>query len=230
MERAVQSRRLVWVALYAGAMAYVEAAAVVYLRRVLGVTDLIRDVAPFDAFISRVEVGRELSTLIMIAAVGWAVGRSAQARWAIAWFAFGLWDIAYYFWLRVFLGWPTSLLDPDILFLIPLPWWGPVLTPVLIALLGVAGGAWAVAIDDAGGVIRPGPVRWTAFFGGTLIVLYAFMADAISALPASAEQLGRLKPTAFLWLVYASGLLLMTWSALSSLLAAHRSRGGARAV
>jgi len=69
MERAVQSRRLVWVALYAGAMAYVEAAAVVYLRRVLGVTDLIRDVAPFDAFISRVEVGRELSTLIMIAAV-----------------------------------------------------------------------------------------------------------------------------------------------------------------
>lgn len=219
----MQTRSLRWVAIFACAMAYVESAAVVYLRRVLGVTDLIRDVAPFDPLIAGIEVGRELATLIMIAALGWAVGRSTQARWAIAWFTFGLWDIFYYVWLRVFISWPGSLLDPDVLFLVPLPWWGPVLTPILIALLAVVGGIWAVRLDDAGLTIRPGPVRWVAFFAGNIIVLYAFMADAIHALPASSEELGRLKPTAFLWLVYGSGLMLMCWSALSALWAAQRS-------
>ena len=43
--------------------------------------------------------------------------------------AFGLWDICYYVWLWVILRWPASLLDFDVLFLIPLPWIGPVLAP-----------------------------------------------------------------------------------------------------
>ena len=46
---------------------------------------------------------------------------------------FGVWDIFYYVFLRVLVTWPASLLDWDILFLIPLPWVGPVLAPVLIA-------------------------------------------------------------------------------------------------
>jgi hypothetical protein len=217
----LQSKSLKWVALFAAAMAYVEAAAVVYLRRILGVTDLIRDMAPFDPQIARVEVGRELATLIMITALGWALGRSWQARWAFACYAFGLWDIFYYVWLRVLLRWPGSFLDPDVLFLIPLPWWGPVLSPVLIALLAVIGGAMAARIDDRGGVIRPGPARWAAFLAGTFTVLYAFMADALAALPASAEDLGRLKPTAFLWPVYLIGLGLMSWSVFSALRAAQ---------
>jgi hypothetical protein len=139
----MQGMKLRWVALFAAGMAYVEAAAVVYLRGVLGVTDLIRDVAPFDPHIARLELGRELATLIMIATLGWAVGRSTQARWGFAFFTFGLWDILYYAWLKVFLDWPHSLMEPDLLFLIPLPWWGPVLTPVLIALLAVVGGVLA---------------------------------------------------------------------------------------
>jgi hypothetical protein len=212
------------VALYAVAMAYVEAAAVVYLRRILGVVDLIRDMAPFDPRIARVELGRELATLIMIAALGWALGRSWQARWAFACFAFGLWDIFYYVWLRVLLGWPSSLFEPDILFLIPLPWWGPVLSPLLIALLAVFGGVLAVRIDDQGGVIRPGSARWAAFLAGTFTVLYAFMADAIAALPATSEELGRLKPTAFPWPVYLIGLALMVWSVTSALRAARAER------
>jgi hypothetical protein len=216
----LQSKSLRWVAVFAVAMAYVESAAVVYLRRVLGVTDLIRDMAPFDPQIARVELGRELATLIMIAALGWALGRSWQARWAFACYAFGLWDIFYYVWLKVLLGWPGSLLEPDILFLIPLPWWGPVLSPVLIAILAVAGGAMAVRIDDRGWAIRPGSARWAAFLAGTFTVLYAFMADAIAALPASAEELGRLKPTAFLWPVYLIGFALMVWAVFSSLRAA----------
>lgn len=211
------SRRLKWVALFALAMAYVEAAAVVYLRRILGVEDLLRDMAPFDPLVARVELGRELATLVMLAAVGWAVGRSWQARLALAAFAFGLWDIFYYFWLKVMLGWPATLLEMDVLFLIPLPWWGPVLSPVLIAILAAAGGAWAVVLDDRGAAIRPGVLQWSLFTGGALAALAAFMADALRALPATAEELGRLKPTPFLWALYLPGLAAMAYAVFSAL-------------
>jgi len=212
----MQSRRLKWVALFAVTMAYVEAAAVVYLRRIYGVTDLIRDMAPFDPPIARIELGRELATLIMIGTLGCSVGRSRQSRWGFACFVFGMWDVFYYLWLKVMLGWPGSLLEPDILFLIPLPWWGPVLTPVLIAILASVGGALAVIAEDRGATIRPGLAQWSAFVAGSLAALYAFMADAFAALPASAEELGRLKPTTFLWPVYLAGLALMSWSVLQA--------------
>ncbi|HEU5179192.1 MAG TPA: hypothetical protein VFW45_00245 [Candidatus Polarisedimenticolia bacterium] len=213
----MQGKSLKWVVLFALAMAYVEAAAVVYLRRVFGVEDLLRDMAPFDSFIGTVELGRELATLVMLLALGWAVGRSTQARLGFAAFAFGAWDIFYYFWLKVMLGWPASLLEPDILFLIPLPWWGPVLTPVLIALLACVGGAWAVMLDDRGAVMRPRFVDWALFSGGALAALVAFMADALRALPATAEELGRLKPTAFLWWIYLPGLAAMAYAVLAPL-------------
>lgn len=215
------SKGLKWVAVFAVAMAYVEAAAVVYLRRVLGVKDLIRDMAPFDPQIARIETGRELATLIMILALGWAMGRSRQSRLGYAAFAFGIWDIFYYVWLRILVGWPLSVLEPDVLFLIPLPWWGPVITPILIALLAVIGGAWAVVQDEWGFSIQPGPARWAIFMAGVGASLYAFMADALGALPASAETLGRLKPTQFLWPVYLAGFGLMAWSIFSSMRAAR---------
>ena len=40
-------------------------------------------------------------------------------------------------------GWPKSLFDWDVLFLLPLPWWGPVLAPVSIAVLMIVWGTLA---------------------------------------------------------------------------------------
>ena len=220
----MQAQRLKWVALFALAMAYVEAAAVVYLRRVFGVEDLLRDMAPFDPLIARIEPGRELATLVMLAALGWAAGRSRQSRLGFAAFAFGTWDLFYYFWLKVMLGWPASLLDPDVLFLLPLPWWGPVLSPVLIAILSVVGGAWAVILEDHGADIRPGALRWSLFVVGAAAALVAFMADALRALPATAEELGRLKPTPFLWWLYLPGLAAMAYAVLSAMRVASPPR------
>jgi hypothetical protein len=209
-------------ALFAVAMAYLEAATVVYLRRVFGITDLIHDISPLDPLIARVETGREMATLAMILAAGWAVGRSRQSRLGFAFFTFGIWDIVYYAWLRVFLGWPRTLLTPDILFLVPLPWWGPVLAPVLVALLCAAGGAMAVREDDRGRVLRPGWSGWLSAAAGASAVLYAFMADALAALPADAETLNRLRPGPFHWPVFLAGLSLMTWSVLRTV----RTRAG----
>src|SRR6266540_4205903 len=123
----MQSRKLGWVAVYALAMAYVEAATVVYLRRVFGVVDLVQDVASYDPRLASIEIGREAATLVMLLSVGFAAGRSRQARLGFALYAFGLWDVLYYVWLKILLGWPGSILTQDVLFLVPLPWWGPVL-------------------------------------------------------------------------------------------------------
>jgi hypothetical protein len=193
-------------------MAYVEAAVVVYLQRALGVADIVSDIPPYDPAIALTEMAREAATLVMLLAAGWAAGRTRRARLGLAFYAFGLWDILYYVWLRLLIGWPDSLFDWDLLFLIPLPWWGPVLSPLLIALLCAAGGALAVVADDRGGRARAGAREWTALAAGALAVLYAFMADALLALPATPEELNALKPSRFRWPIYLAGLAAMTWA------------------
>lgn len=223
--REQQSQKLWWVGLYAIAMAYIESAVVVYLRRLYGINDLVRDVLAMDPTIAAIEIGREAATLLMLLAVGWIAGRSRRARLGFAFFTFGVWDIFYYVWLRVFIGWPGSILDPDILFLIPLPWWGPVLAPVLIAALMVAGGALTVIHDDRGQRVAFRLVEWASLGLGSLTALYAFMADALAALPADAETLNQLRPTAFMWPVYLAGLALMAWPVVMALWRSERSGG-----
>ncbi|MEA3396685.1 MAG: hypothetical protein U9R05_04410 [Chloroflexota bacterium] len=204
----MQTRKLWSLGLFAVAMAYLEAAVVVYLRQLYGIDDLMTSVPPFDPATGLIEVGREAATLVMLLTVGWAAGKRFQSRLGFALFAFGLWDIFYYLWLRVFIGWPASLLSMDILFLIPLPWWGPVIAPVLIAALMAAGGLRLIQLDDLGLAARFRPLHWAALGGGILLVLYTFMTDALALLPADVQALSQVKPTAFNWPVYALGLVM----------------------
>jgi hypothetical protein len=145
------AKRFLGVSVYAIAMAYLEAAVVVYLRALLGLKDITAvdvSLGPYGL----VEIGREAATIAMLVAVGWMAGRHAKERWAYGLFAFGLWDIFYYVWLKVLLDWPASLLGWDLLFLIPLPWWGPVLAPVLIAAL--------ICVVAVLAVVRMAGSRW----------------------------------------------------------------------
>ena len=217
-------RRLVPVALFAAAFAYAEAAVVVYLRRLVGVVEPWRDASVYDPAIAALEVGREAATLLMLFALGWACGRNAQTRVGCALVAFGLWDIFYYVWLKVLLGWPASILTPDILFLIPLPWWGPVVTPVLVAIVLAAAGAAAIALDDRGVAVRVGALDLLLTVAGVVLVLYAFMADAIAVLPATAEMLSQVRPTGFRWGPYVVGLFLLAVGAVRPLRTAARPR------
>ena len=134
---------------FALAMAYLESAVVVYLQTALasqvGVIFPLRPASEAGDLIA-IEAGREAATLAMLAAVGILAGRSRLERFAWGAVAFGAWDIAYYGWLWVFSGWPPSLGTTDLLFLLPLPWVGPVWSPV-------AGGA-------------PGPIRCPSSWRG----------------------------------------------------------------
>ena len=197
--------KIFWVSVFSIAMAYLEAAVVVCLRRVYGITDLILQVPPFDAQIAAIEVGRELVTLLMLLSVGWIAGKTFQSRVAFAFITFGLWDIFYYIWLRVFIGWPQSIMEPDLLFLIPLPWWGPVLSPILIALLMVIGGIFAVIKTEKNQALHIDAWFWVCLITGGLILLYTFMADALMTLPTDISTLSSLKPSQFNWPLYFLG-------------------------
>lgn len=181
----MRNKNLWYVGLFAVAMAYIESAVVVYLRRLHSIGDLMTSLPPFDPQVGAVEVGRELATLVMLLAVGLVAGKKFQSRLGFAIFAFGLWDIFYYFWLKVFINWPRSLLDIDILFLIPLPWWGPVLAPVLIAALMAVGGARAVlpAVTETLTQLKPTPFNWTTYLIGFCLTAYAIWQATISKEP-----------------------------------------------
>ena len=125
-------RRWGTVVIFAMAMAWVEAAVVFYLRSMMHRLDPYQsDPLPVLGGFGPVELPREFATLVMLLAVGALAGRTWRARWGYAAIAFGAWDIFYYVFLKIMCGWPHSLLDWDVLFLLPLPWWGPVLAPVL---------------------------------------------------------------------------------------------------
>ena len=123
-------------AIYATAMALVEAVVVVYLRElyypngsfIRAATDI--RVIPWE--ILRVEMWRELATMIMLAAVSFlAFDRLKERLWAFV-FTFSFWDVGYYLFLYVFLRWPPSLATIDVYFLIPFVWVGPVWFPLLV--------------------------------------------------------------------------------------------------
>jgi hypothetical protein len=207
-------RRLPVVALYAIAMANVEAAVVAYLREMRGIDDLMRDLpATLDRF-AAIEVGREAATVVMLLTVGWLAGRRLQDRLGYFVFAFGAWDIAYYGWLALFEGWPHSPLEWDILFLIPVPWWGPVLAPALIAAMMCIGGAAAVIGAERGVSWR---LTWTnaaVAAVGIAVVLYTFTADGLGALPDGPGAMARARPSDFEWPVFTLGFAVMSWAGL----------------
>lgn len=200
---------LIFAGIFAVAMAYLESAVVVYLRSLYGITEITHSLSVFDPQISAIEVGREFATLVMLFAIGWIAGRGFQSRVGFFIYTFGIWDIFYYLWLKVFLNWPATILDRDLLFLIPLPWWGPVLAPLILAVLMILSGAGAVMREAHGKNLRVGVLDWIVFFGGVLIVLYSFMADALAILPASFKELSQLQPAAFKWIVFCIGASVM---------------------
>lgn len=121
-------------------MGILEAIVVVYLRRIYYPDGFGFPLVLIEPEILRAELVREAMTLIMLATVAWIAAERAWPRLVAFLVAFGVWDIVYYMGLKLFLGWPGSLIEPDVLFLIPSVWIGPVLAPTLVAATWVVAG------------------------------------------------------------------------------------------
>jgi len=171
-----------WVTLFAVAMAFVESAVVVYLRAIFypgGFSFPLRAMVDYKIF---VEVMREVATLVMLAVIAHIAGRKFWERFGYLMISFGVWDIFYYVWLKVLLDWPASLLEWDVLFLIPLPWIGPVIAPVSISVLMVIFGVLIVYAIRKGQEFKPAVMSYILAFAGVIIVLYSFLYDVDATL------------------------------------------------
>lgn len=201
--------RVLAVAAYAAAMGYVEAAAVIYLRLLVGGVDPLQRLGapPPPIPLGVAEVGREAATIVMLAAVALLAGRGWAGRWGAFILAFGVWDLTYYLFFAALVGWPATILDWDILFLIPLPWWGPVLAPVAIAAAMTASGALLLRREACGERPRFARGAALALALGALICLYAFMADALALLRAGEPDLRAVRPGDFPWALFLIGYL-----------------------
>lgn len=198
------------VALFALAMAWVESAVVFYLRT------MIDRIEPYQAHplpmaggFGLAEFVREAATIIMLATVGWLAGRNDRSRFSYFLFGFGIWDIAYYAFLKVLTPWPRSLLDWDVLFLIPLPWWGPVLAPCLIALLMVAIGTLVTQTETEQRQHWPSGLSWGLAVAGAGVALFTFMTDTLAAAPGGIKAVREVLPASFNWPVFLAGWALM---------------------
>jgi len=192
-------RRLIWVTAYAVAMAFLEAAVVVYLRTIYYPHGFALPLVIIQPHMAAIEIGREAATLVMLLAVAVLAGTDRWERFLLFCLSFGIWDVLYYVWLWVFLRWPPSLLTWDVLFLIPVPWIGPVLAPIIVSA-GLVAGALLLLRRKSRGVrlAIPLPVWGLAVVGG-ILVLFSFMLDYQLAL----EQAD---PGPFRWGLFAAGV------------------------
>lgn len=199
------------VAVFATAMAWVEAAVVFYLRLMMHrIEPYQSDPLPLIGGFAAVELPCELATLVMLFTVGWLAGRTWRARLGYAAIAFGVWDLFYYVFLKTICGRPHSLLDWDVLFLLPLPWWGPVLAPVLMSLLMILWGTFASQFERAPHSALSNWRVWVLSVTGVALALYAFMADAIAIVPQGLGVIRTMLPERFNWPLFCVALALMS--------------------
>ena len=189
-------RVLVAIVLFGIAFGCVEAAVVVYLRTLgqpvrekalagrahdevfpLLTTEDWESAGMDFTRIATTELVRELATILMLAAIGLAFARNSRQWLAGCMIAFGTWDIFYYVFLKLFVGWPASLWTWDVLFLIPVPWSGPVITPVLVSVAMIAIGIAILNRELAGMPVHLGWRHWAAIVAGSLVVIVAFCWD-----------------------------------------------------
>lgn len=171
------AKTLAWVTMFSIAMAFLESAVVIYLRELYYPQGFKFPLEPVPAHIGRVEFLRELATVVMLVGCGILAGATKLQRFAYFALAFAVWDVFYYVFLYVCIGWPLSLNDWDILFLIPFPWVGPVWAPCLVSLLIAAGAVYVVIKTENNPSFRVRPFEWILSLSGATICIISFMWD-----------------------------------------------------
>jgi len=164
------------------AMGFLETSVVVYLRKMYYPNGFSFPLAPIEPSIAVTEFLREAATIIMLAAIGYLVGKNRIQRWSFFVFCFAIWDIFYYVFLKLLLNWPESLFTWDILFLIPVPWIGPVLAPCIVSLTMILFCITTVYFDEKGVLSKFSVSQVMLFVFGCLVIMVSFMWDYISYL------------------------------------------------
>jgi hypothetical protein len=229
------AKLFIMVSLFAVAMGFLESAVVVYLREIYYPGGFHFPLAPIDRPIAITEIIREAATMIMLVIIGYLAGKNLSSRFAWFLYSFAIWDIFYYVFLKFLLNWPESLMTDDILFLIPVTWVGPVISPVIVSLSMIGLAIIILVFDFRGIKTRISKWEWLLLISGSVILILAFTWDysrfvlneysfaEIWTLPNKQElydYAGEYVPFRFNWFLFITGQLviiagiLMVWARL----------------
>ncbi|OFY82753.1 MAG: hypothetical protein A3F72_19995 [Bacteroidetes bacterium RIFCSPLOWO2_12_FULL_35_15] len=172
-------KTIIWLTVFSIAMGYMESAVVVYLRKIYYPGGFKFPLVPVSPDIAITEFFREVATIIMLVGVGVMVGKNTLQRFAFFIFSFAIWDIFYYVFLKVLLNWPGSLFDWDILFLIPVPWVGPVIAPCITSLTMIVLTMIIVYYQEKETPFHIAFFEWVLFIFGSITSVVSFMWDYI---------------------------------------------------
>ena len=128
--------KFLFLALFGIAMAHLEGVVVVYLRKMLGITNSESNEVSLDKFPKQyifIEKTREAATIVMLVCLSVLVGKTWFDKLVVFLWTFAFWDLFYYFSLYLLIKWPPNFTTIDVLFLIPKPWIAPVWFPIGIS-------------------------------------------------------------------------------------------------
>lgn len=210
--------------LFAIAMGLMEAIIVVYLRKLYYPQGFSFPLQTMPSDMLYLELVRETCTIVMLVFIALIAGKNKIQKFAWFIYCFAIWDIFYYVGLKLFLDWPPSIFTWDLLFLIPVPWVGPVITPVICSLTMILLAACIVVLQEKGYEVHIKPREWALIFGGGFIIFIAFIWD-YSRIIIQKGYLGKLltltqdqsflqimaqyRPVSFAWLVFIVGEILI---------------------
>ncbi len=195
------NKKLFVVFIFGIALAYIESAVVAYLRTIYYPSGFSFPlVMHYDRNLT-IEFFREFATLLILVSSSWLLSRKFWEGFGYFLIIFGVWDIFYYVWLKVIINWPAAAADPDILFLIPMPWIGPVYSAVLISLAMIIIGIDILRLFDKGYNVKPKLIHWLLVLAGSAVILYSFMNDTDAGFH---QKL----PQPYKWYLLAGGLIL----------------------
>ncbi|MCL5966771.1 MAG: hypothetical protein M1550_06160 [Deltaproteobacteria bacterium] len=194
-------RTAAFLVLFAAAMAFVEAAVVVYLRRVLGEVEIfpMKDLPPP---LLAIEIAREAATIAMLLAVSLLSVRGGIRRMGAFLLTFAAWDVFYYLWLYVVIGWPAGIGEWDILFLIPAPWVGPVWSVLLLCAGMIAFAALFLRAPEKA-PFSPGRWGWATGVAGLVAIVGSYVREWVKI------GYGKGVPVDFSVLPFLAGLALL---------------------
>jgi len=170
-------RLLITITAFSMAMAFLESAVVVYLREILYPGGFDFPLSSIPDKLGLTEILREAATLIMLITIGILAAKRFSTGFAWFIYSFAIWDIFYYVFLYLLLGWPESLMTWDVLFLIPTTWTGPVLAPVLVSLTMILLALVILTGAEKGKETRIPPRVWAGLILGSLILIWGFIYD-----------------------------------------------------
>ena len=199
-------KRLLIAIVFGIAFAYIESAVVVYLRVIFHPNGFTFPLEPFAITelgrrMLLTEVGREAATIVLIATAAMLFARARQETAAYFLVIFAIWDVFYYVWLKVLLNWPASIMDWDILFLIPYVWASPVLSPILVSAVMFLYGTAILHRTSHRKPLHVKAVDWIGWTLASAILIAAFCLGGVHVTqPDYAHH--------FHWWLFTAGLIL----------------------